>query len=185
MSKQNAKKRPSIFSTRALCSVAILTALTVVIAYLCKFLTITQTIRITFENLPIILAGFAYGPVAGAMTGVAADFISTLISQYGLGQMNPILTAAAGLIGLIAGVAALLTREKKLPVRLAFAVFPAHIIGNMILKTVGLYVWYRMPFFATFGIRVPLYAAISALEYVVLLLLLKSGGVKRAMGLTF
>ena len=85
------QKRTPAFTARALCSVAILTALTVVIAYLCKFLTITPTVRVTFENLPIILAGFAYGPVAGFMTGAAADLISTMISQFG-GQINPILT---------------------------------------------------------------------------------------------
>ena len=182
MSNSNRTKK---FSPRALCSVAILTALSVVIAYLCKFLTITPTVRITFENLPIILAGFAYGPIAGAMTGIAADFISTLISQYGLGQMNPILTAAAGLIGATAGAAALITRGKKLPLRLACAVFPAHLAGNVILKTVGLYVWYRMPFFATLAVRAPLYAVISAAEYALLLLILRSSGVKRAMGISY
>ena len=169
------------FSARALCSVAALTALSVIVAYLCKFLTITPTVRVTFENLPIIMAGFVLGPAAGLFCGVMADFLSAFIF-YGLGAMNPFLTVAAGVIGLTAGIAARLTRGGKLPVSLAFAVFPAHVIGNMILKTIGFRVWYGTAILPTLAVRVPLYAAIAAAEYVMLLLLLRSDGVRRALG---
>ena len=184
MSTRSDSDRPrrGRFRTRTLCCVAVLTALSAVIAYLCKFLTLAPTVRITFENLPIIMSGFVFGPVAGAVTGVTAEFISTLISQYGLGQMNPILTAAAGLIGAIAGIAAILTRGRKLPLRLVFAVFLAHVIGNMLVKTLGLYVWYKMPILPTLAVRVPLYAAIASAEYVLLLILLRSDGIRRTLG---
>ena len=169
------------FSVRTICVVAVLTALSVIVAYLCKFLTITPTVRVTFENLPIIMSGFVFGPVAGLFTGIAADFLSALIF-YGLGAMNPFLTVASGVIGLISGTAAMKFAGKKPALRLALAVFPAHIIGNMIIKTVGFRVWYGSPFFATLAVRVPLYAAIAAADYVILYALLKSDGIRRALG---
>ena len=170
------------FSPRDLCSVAALTALSVIVAYLCKFLTITPTVRITFENLPIIMAGFVFGPAAGLFCGVTADFLSALIF-YGLGAMNPFLTVASGVIGLTAGTAGRLTRKYKLPLRLVFAVFPAHVMGNMIIKTIGFRVWYGTPVLPTLAVRVPLYAAIAAVEYGMLLLLLRSDGIRRALGI--
>ena len=64
---------------RALCFSALLCAAAVVIAYLCKALTIGNSIRITFENLPIILCGYAFGPIAGLLCGACADFLNPVV----------------------------------------------------------------------------------------------------------
>ena len=116
---------------RALCFSALLCAAAVVIAYLCKALTIGNSIRITFENLPIILCGYAFGPIAGLLCGACADFLNTAVSQYGLGGLNPILTAGAAVVGLCAGLMPrILPRRTNDSLRLCLSVLCAHVMGK-------------------------------------------------------
>ena len=167
---------------RALCFSALLCAAAVVIAYLCKALTIGNSIRITFENLPIILCGYAFGPVAGLLCGACADFLNTAVSQYGLGGLNPILTAGAGVVGLCAGLMPrILPKKTNENLRLGLSVLCAHVMGNMIVKSLGLYIYYRTPL-AVLAIRIPLYLTIAAVEFLLLGLLLRSRGIRKALG---
>ena len=150
------------------------------IAYVCKYLTITPTIRVTFENLPVILSGFAFGPVTGMLTGLGADILNTAVSQYGIAGINPIITAGAGLVGLTAGVTSRLLQNRRITPRLACAVFASHAAGNMVLKSVGLHVYYGTPY-SVLALRVPLYLAIAAAEFALLYTLLKSGALRRTL----
>ena len=61
---------------------AMMSAISVVIGMFCKsFLNFGEGLwRVTFENLPIILAGVFLGPVTGGMVGVVADLVSYLLS---------------------------------------------------------------------------------------------------------
>lgn len=97
------KSKTSLFvNIRVLCTVALLTACATAIAYICKSFTITPYLRVTFENLPLILAGYLFGPWAGLAAGLASDFLNTAVT-YGLGQLNPIITLGAGVVGFTAG----------------------------------------------------------------------------------
>lgn len=180
MSKSS-KKNISLFgNVRVLCITAILTASAVVIAYVCKALTFGP-IRITFENIPIILAGYMFGPIAGLVCGLASDFLNTAVSHYGLSGMNLIITAGAGLVGFCAGLFSRILKNKKRPLRLAASVLCAHIVGNIIVKSLGLIVYYSYPM-EMIIIRIPLYLGIAAVEYLVLLALLASKGIRGALG---
>ena len=172
------KRRIKLFgSLKVLCSASILTALAVVIAYLCKFLTITPTIRITFENLPVILSGYLFGPFVGLATGLCADLLNTAVSQYGIGGINPIITLGASMVGFFAG----LPYSKKPKLRLFFAVSYAHIIGNIIIKSSGFMIYSGIPL-AGVLLRIPLYIIIGALEFVLLFFITKSKALTKAMG---
>ena len=61
---------------------AMLAAMSVVIGMFCKsFLNFGEGLwRVTFENLPIILAGIFLGPITGGMVGVVSDLVSYLLS---------------------------------------------------------------------------------------------------------
>ena len=61
---------------------AMLAAMSVVIGMFCKsFLNFGGGLwRVTFENLPIILAGIFLGPITGGMVGVVSDLTSYLLS---------------------------------------------------------------------------------------------------------
>lgn len=83
----------------AMVTCALLTAVSVVLA---RFLipTPNEVTRFSLEAVPIFLAGMLFGPLPGALTGFAADFIGCLFSPYGY---NPIFCVPPILYGLCAG----------------------------------------------------------------------------------
>lgn len=172
------QKRIRIFgSLKVLCSAAILTALSVIIAYICKFFTITPYLRVTFENLPIIFSGYYFGPVVGMCVGGASDFLNTAVSQYGIGGINPIITLGASCVGFMAG----LKYFSKPVLRLATAVSLSHLLGNIIVKSAGLMIYYSYPIVAVLP-RIPLYVVIGIIEFILLYFVTKSNSIKKAMG---
>ena len=51
---------------------------------LARFFSIqTDTLRLSFEIIPVILAGMWMGPVCGAIVAVTADILGTIIQGYG------------------------------------------------------------------------------------------------------
>lgn len=160
---------------KTLCACALLCAAAVSIAYVCKFMTV-GSIRITFENLPIILSGIFFGPLAGFLTGIGADLVSTAISHYGIGGLNPIITLGAGAIGFVSGVMFRFPRVRKTGIKALLAVGSAHVTGNMIIKSIGLMLYYSYALPAVLP-RVPLYIIIGAIEYALILVLIKNKGI--------
>lgn len=55
-------------------------------------------VRLSFGAIPIMLAGLLYGPLAGFLTGVAADLLGFALNPMG-GAFIPGLTFTAGLSG--------------------------------------------------------------------------------------
>lgn len=175
------KSKPSLFvNIRVLCAVALLTACATVVAYLCKSFTITPYLRVTFENLPLILTGYLFGPWAGLVAGLASDFLNTLVT-YGLGQLNLIITLGAGLVGFTAGVVSRWILPGKGAVQLAVSVAAAHIVGNMLVKSIGLMVYFGYPLLLVLP-RIPLYICIGAVEFFLLYVLLRNRGVNKMLG---
>ena len=174
-------KTKAFKNVRIMCFCAMLTALSVAIAWLCKmFLTVTPYIRITFENLPLILAGYFFGPVAGLFSGLASDILSTALSQYGLGGINPIITLGAGCVGLFSGLLPKISGKKN-NIILLISVYAAHIIGNILVKSAGLNIIYSwaIPLLLP---RIPLYLIIAAIEYGIMFILTKNKGIKKILG---
>ena len=77
----SAHGRPK-WPVRAMVTCALLTAVSVVLA---RFLipTPNEVTRFSLEAVPIFLAGMLFGPLPGALTGFAADFIGCLFSPFG------------------------------------------------------------------------------------------------------
>ena len=70
-----------IFSTQNLVLMAALIAIQIILA---RFFSIqTDTLRLSFEIIPVILAGMWMGPVCGAIVAVTADILGTIIQGYG------------------------------------------------------------------------------------------------------
>ena len=167
-------------SVKSLCLAALLCALCVVISYICKSFTVTMSVRITFENLPLILSGIVLGPFAGLLTGLCADVVSTAAS-YGFGGINPILTIGSASIGFIAGIVPRYVFKKRSTLQVFITVFSAHIIGNMLIKTAGLYFYYgTSP--AEIGVRILVYIGIATSEAILLSIILGSKGITKAIG---
>lgn len=183
---QKDKKTKFVNSLRAfknvhvMCTAAFLCALAAVIAYLCKFLTFGDSIRITFENLPIILSGYLFGPFVGMACGVIADIANTSVS-YGLGSINPILTLGVGCVGFVSGAMSNFIIPKTSKACLPVSVFTAHILGNMVVKTIGKAVYYHTPV-PVLLLNIPIYTVTATIELILLILLLRSKGIKKAIG---
>ena len=89
------------FSTQNLVMMASLIAMQIVLA---RFLSIqvSDTLRISFESIPVILAGMWLGPLPGAIVAVLADFLGTII--HGYGAWFPPLVLGPMAVGILSGV---------------------------------------------------------------------------------
>ena len=140
-----------------------------------KYLAFTMlTVRISFENLPVLASGIMLGPVWGCAVGVVADLVGCVLVGY---EINPIITAGAALVGLLSGVIARVIRA-KINVRVSLSVACAHLFGSVLLKSLGFYVYYGTPYLAVMLERLGVYSAISVAEILILCLLFSNKGVK-------
>lgn len=76
-------KIKEFFTPRRLTSMAVLIALQIVLARFVG-LQINEGLRISFETIPIILAGIWLGPAEGFIVGFLSNLFGTLISGYGV-----------------------------------------------------------------------------------------------------
>lgn len=77
-------------ATRVVATSALLCALSVVFA---RFTTVMPSAisRFSIEAVPIALAGYFFGPIAGLMVGAVSDTVGCLFSGYG---WDPVLTVS-------------------------------------------------------------------------------------------
>ena len=157
---------------------ALLAAMSIVLG---KYLAIGigDVIRISLENLPVMVAGFAFGPIAGLAVGVVADLVGCVLVGYAI---NPIITVGAAVIGLISGIYRYLPtggRNSARFIRITATVFVTHAIGSVIIKTFGLAAFYDMPFIALMLWRALNYLIVGLAEALALYSLFSSAGVTR------
>ena len=164
---------------RRLAILGILSAASIILGKLLQ-IPIGDTIRISFENLPILFAGIVFGPVSGVAVGIVSDLVGCVIRGYAI---NPIITAGAMLIGLASGLIgkALIKNNERSFVQIILPVAAAHVIGSMVVKSVGLHVFYDTPWMYLITTRVPVYLANIAVESVIIYLLLKSKAIRHSL----
>lgn len=71
---------------------------------LARFLSIqaSDILRISFESVPIVLAGMWLGPLSGAIVALIADILGTVLSGYGI--WFPPIALGPILVGVISGL---------------------------------------------------------------------------------
>ena len=138
------KKEKGLRNFRVLVFSAMLAAISVVIGIFCKnFLNFGNGLfRITFENFPIILAGIAYGPIAGACVGAVSDIVSYVLSTQSF-AISPIVTIGAAMVGAVSGIMSHYVIRKEGLLRILLSVISAHAVGSLIIKSIGLFVYYE------------------------------------------
>ncbi len=188
MEKQQQKRRApytiAVFGNpRALCLAALLAAMSMILG---KFLQIptpfAEFVRISFENLPVILAGIVLGPLAGAMTGVVADLVGCLAYGY---SINPLITLGAAAVGLVAGFCAWLLARTPLLCRISVSAVAAHLVGSVGIKTAGIAAWYlakyNLGYLELTLWRLLNYSIIAVLEIAILFALLRHRGFQKQL----
>ena len=157
---------------------AMLTAMSVVIGIFCKsFLNFGMGLfRVTFENLPILLSGIMFGPAVGGVVGAASDIVSYLMTPQAY-PINPVVTLAAALVGVISGTISHYAFKKKGYKRIVVSSAVAHVVCSMIIKPIGLYSYYG----ALVLWRIPLYCIIAPLEITLICIMYKNAAIKRVV----
>ncbi len=163
-------------SVKRLCAAAMLVAISVVIGIFCKNVLNfgNGLFRITFEGMPIILSGIMFGPLVGGIVGFCADVLSYFLSTQSF-AISPIVTAAAVSMGVVSGVVSKYIVKEMGTKQIIIAGATAHIIGSMIIKPIGLFVYYGWAVL----FRIPLYLVIAPMEILIICLMLKNKEFKK------
>ncbi len=137
-------------STVRVTVLAMMIAVSVVLGIICKNLfTVAVYYRFTLENLSIIFAGIFFGPAAGAVVALAADAISCLLSTNPV--INPIISLGALAVGFVSGaVSRYAFRNRRDTAAIAVSAVSAHIVGQVIIKSIGKIIYYGMPWYGIF-----------------------------------
>lgn len=153
-----------------------LTAISIVCG---KYLAIRggDIMRFSLENMPIIFAGMTFGPVAGLLVGLVADLVGCLMVGY---TVNPIVTLGAAAIGLISGGVPLILKRFQLNGAIAtvITVAVAHLIGSVLIKTLGLSAYYDMPFILLMLWRLLNYAIVGTIDAVLVHIMMNNKGIR-------
>ena len=163
-------------TAKFLSTCAILAAFSIVFG---KYLAInvTENFRFSLENLPLLLAGLYLGPAAGAVVGAVADLVGCLLVGYAI---NPFITLGAITVGFVSGFAGK-RFHKKSPLCLLISIAFAHVFGSVIIKTLGLSIYYGSPFLPTLAWRSVIYLCTGAVEFIILFLLSKNQAFEKQM----
>ena len=138
-----------------------------------KFLAfnVTDFMRFSLENITIIFSGIVFGPLWGAAIGTVQDLVGCLAVGYAI---NPLITLGCATTGLVSGVIFRLTASLPLGLKIPASVGISHLFGSVLIKTLGLSIYYSLPFTATLLWRILNYVIVGAVEAILLFILLNS-----------
>lgn len=141
-------------TTKVVTRAAILTAISIVLS---RFLSIfiSQTLKIGFSSIPLMLCGLMFGLLVGAMSGLAADLIGAMIFLGG--QFHLGFTLSSILIAVIpALVKKYLIRDKKNSTLLiVVSVILTFLVAHLLLNSLWLTQLYGMTYPALMISRAP------------------------------
>lgn len=157
-------------NTKTLILMALFASISIVLS---RFMVIwlTNTSRISFGSIPIILAGLLLGPLAGGLTGAVADIVgATLFS--GLGWYPPLTIPV-----ILSGIIPALLRPYLLKRITLWRVYLVIILTNL-LTSIAVTTWllsklYGTGYFELLVLRAPISAAVAAVEGIVIYILYK------------
>ncbi len=135
--------------------------------------------KLTFENVPVVIAGLLFGPVDGMLVGFVGIFLSQVI-RYGIDASTMLWVAPYVLSGLVVGLGALLCRFRpKFWQLLVILIVDAIVVTGS--NTVGLYIYYyyilktpKETMFAAIPVRLAV-SAVKGVLYAILMPLLIKG----------
>ena len=171
------KKSNTVFkNVMSLTVAAMLESISVVIGFFCKtYLNFVGGLfRVTFENLPIIMSGVLFGPIVGGFVGAASDLVSYLLSPQTY-PPNLVVTFGAAMVGVMSGIMAKYVVKTRGMMQVIISGAAAHIVGSMVIKTIGLYQFYGILVLW----RIPLYTIIATLEIIVICLVFSRQSFRR------
>lgn len=143
------RNQQSILSTRNLVMMAILVAIQIILA---RYLSIqSEMFRISFETIPLALAGIWLGPASGVIVALAADILGTVLS--GIGLYFPPLSLGPMAFAFLCGISAKYLRKYRGVWEYALMPVTVTLAGiiNSFVVGVAAFVWYQISVMGTEG----------------------------------
>ena len=153
-----------ISATHRLVLIAMLVAAQVVLS---RFLSISLwNLRIGFSFVPIVLAAILLGAVPAGITAAIADLLGATL--FPSGPFFPGFTLTAAVTGVLYGL--FLHKKQTLP-RILGAVLTTELLCSILMNTVWISMLYGTPYIALLPTRMPQAIGMTAVEIVVIRLL--------------
>ena len=173
MNQKSEKRKNSVAifgSIRIMACASIFIALSIVFGKYVPLLNI-DVLRFSLENLPILMAGIVFGPIVGGVVGGVADLIGCVLVGY---TINPVVTIGSIAIGALSGVCSHFLIKRFSLLQVALSVGVAHLIGSVVIKSIGLAAFYSWPLYQLMLIRLANYAILAVCETTIIYILLKN-----------
>jgi len=162
-------------NVRTMTILAMFTAISIVLTRFLVFQPM-PSVRLELGNVPIMLAGFMFGPLAGMLVGAAADFVGAIIRGQGF---DISLMLVPMFMGAMAGLLRnYIVKNPSYPKILGFTL-TVNIIGKMLWTTYWLSIIIGRPFMEMLPIRIGVYTIIPILEAAVIFGLVSNVAFKR------
>lgn len=164
--------------TKRLVTLSLLCAMSIVLG---KYLAIPwgNILRFSLESAPILFAAFVYGPISALGVALVADLLGCLLVGYAI---NPLVTLGAAAIAIVAALSFRLLRMLPLAARVGLSAFFGHMIGSVLIKTLGLSVFYDIDLGILMLWRLLNYVIVCIMDVGAVYLLLKSPVLRLADG---
>lgn len=164
------------FSTRDIVLCGILIAISIVLTRMFAFMLGGGTIRISFGNVPIALAGILLGGAPGFLVGAIADVLGVMILSQGTPHIG--FTLSSALQGLIPALVLhkayydKKTSNQKLFVLVTTSIVLSSLVVSIGLDTLWLSQLFSTPFLVLLPSRLPARAIIGIGSIVIIYILL-------------
>jgi riboflavin transporter len=132
-------------------------------------LMVMNTIRLSFGNIPIYMAGLLLGPVVGGLVGGVADLVGFIINPFGAAFVPHIFLASV-MRGIIPPLVVLLlgNNGRNWLVKVIAAVLGAELVSGIFLTTWGLSWLWGTPFavilparIIALAVQIPVYTTLT------------------------
>ena len=162
-------------NVRTMTILAMFTAISIILTRFIMFQPM-PSVRLELGNVPIMLAGFMFGPLAGMLVGAAADFAGAIIRGQGFDiSLMLVPMFMGGMAGLLRNY---IVKNPSYTKILGFTL-TVNIIGIILWKTYWLSIIIGRPFMEILPIRIGVYTIIPILEAAVIFGLVSNVAFKR------
>ena len=162
-------------NVRTMTILAMFTAISIILTRFIVFQPM-PSVRLELGNVPIMLAGFMFGPLAGMLVGAAADFAGAIIRGQGF---DISLMLVPMFMGGMAGLLRNYIVKNPSYIKILGFTLTVNIIGKMLWTTYWLSIIIGRPFMEILPIRIGVYTIIPILEAAVIFGLVSNVAFKR------
>lgn len=158
------------FNTKKLVFIGLFVSISIILTRVFSFYPL-PTVRVSFGDIPIMLAGIVFGPAVGAVTGALADLTGVFLFPAPTGvSFFPGFTLSKILVGTIPALIYKHSKGASLT-RVAISVIPTEIVCSLFLDTLWLSILYNKGMLILLPARIVSRAMITIAEIPVIYVL--------------